>query len=256
ALLEELEALVATSSPAEMVEAVLERTGYLNELVNSKDIQDESRVENLEEFVGVAREFEASFDAVAVGDDTAEAGDGAAEPTLVGFREQISLIADADQVPDADEQGGAVPLMTLHSAKGLEFPVVFLTGLEDGVFPHLRTLGDRSALEEERRLAYVGITRAQERLYLSRAAVRSSWGAPAYNPASRFLDGIPAELVTWRREESSMESLRRSASPARGAAARRPERRVPSLRPGDKVNHDSFGLGTVLLVDGTGDRTK
>jgi len=256
ALLEELEALVATSSPAEMVEAVLERTGYLNELVNSKDIQDESRVENLEEFVGVAREFEASFDAVAVDDDTAEAGNGAAEPTLVDFLEQISLIADADQIPDADEQGGVVTLMTLHSAKGLEFPVVFLTGLEDGVFPHLRTLGDRSALEEERRLAYVGITRAQERLYLSRAAVRSSWGAPAYNPASRFLDEIPAELVTWRREESSMKSLRRSASPARGAAARRPERRVPSLRPGDKVNHDSFGLGTVLLVDGTGDRTK
>ncbi len=260
ALLEELEALVPTSSPAEMVEAVLERTGYLSELVNSKDIQDESRVENLEEFVGVAREFEASFGGVP--GEEADDADGtgteeAAEPTLVDFLEQISLIADTDQVPDADEQGGAVTLMTLHSAKGLEFPVVFLTGLEDGVFPHLRTLGDRSALEEERRLAYVGITRAQERLYLSRAAVRSSWGAPAYNPASRFLDEIPAELVTWRRAESSMGAFGRSASPVRGSVAtRRPERRVPSLRPGDKVNHDSFGLGTVLLVDGTGDRTK
>ena len=258
ALLEELEELAATRSPAETIEAVLERTGYLEELVNSKDIQDESRVENLEEFVGVAREFESSFDAALAAEGAdGETGRDGAEPTLVDFLEQVSLIADTDQLPDEDDQGGAVTLMTLHSAKGLEFPVVFLTGLEDGVFPHLRALGDRSALEEERRLVYVGITRAQERLYLTRAATRSSWGAAAYNPPSRFLDEIPAELVTWRRAESTTEALRRSVSPARTSRpTRKAERPVLALRPGDKVNHDSFGLGTVLSVDGTGDRTR
>ena len=107
----------------------------------------------------------------------------------------MSLVADADSVPDAT--GGVVTLMTLHTAKGLEFPVVFLTGLEDGVFPHMRSLGDPAELAEERRLAYVGITRARERLYLSRALSRSAWGAPSWNPPSRFLDEIPAELAEW-----------------------------------------------------------
>ncbi|GLU49370.1 DNA helicase PcrA [Nocardiopsis ansamitocini] len=259
ALLEELEALVPTSSPVEIVEAVLERTGYLSELANSKDLQDESRLENLEEFVEVAREFEGSF----AGSPTADDGDGeerpeAGEPveaTLVDFLEQVALVADADQIPDADEHGGVVTLMTLHAAKGLEFPVVFLTGMEDGVFPHMRTLGDKVALEEERRLAYVGITRAQERLYLSRSAVRSAWGTPAYNPASRFLDEVPKELVDWRRAESSIARVQAPPRMAK-AAPRKPSRDVPALSPGDKVNHDSFGMGTVVLVDGAGDRTK
>src|SRR5207302_9887718 len=122
--------------------------------------------------------------------------------TLGDFLEQVSLVADADEVPDADDQAkedgqGVVTLMTLHTAKGLEFPAVFLTGLEDGVFPHMRSLGDPQELAEERRLAYVGITRAEQRLHLSRALVRSSWGAPQWYPASRFLDDIPDELVEW-----------------------------------------------------------
>src|SRR5690606_5278782 len=188
ALLDELRGLVDTGSPAEVVAAVLQRTGYLSELTESKDIQDESRVENLEEFVDVAREFENTFtgplypEAAEEGAEE-DAGQDAepGDPTLVDFLEQISLVADTDQIPDADEGGGVVTLMTLHAAKGVEFPVVFLTGLEDGVFPHMRTLGDKRELEEERRLAYVGITRAQERLYVSRAAVRSAWGSPSYN---------------------------------------------------------------------------
>jgi DNA helicase-2/ATP-dependent DNA helicase PcrA len=151
--------------------------------------------------------------------------------------------------------------MTLHTAKGLEFPVVFLTGMEDGTFPHLRALGDPKELEEERRLAYVGITRARERLHLSRAAVRSAWGAPQYNPASRFLDEIPPELVEWQRAEAATTS-RRPGMPAVATLAQRPGVRSPgnrpliSLHPGDKVTHDSYGMGTVVRTEGDGDKTQ
>jgi DNA helicase-2/ATP-dependent DNA helicase PcrA len=148
-----------------------------------------------------------------------------------------------------------VTLMTLHTAKGLEFPVVFLTGLEDGIFPHMRSLGDAAELEEERRLAYVGITRAQERLYLSRATVRSAWGAPQTNPPSRFLDEVPAELVDWRRVASTVAS-----TPAMAGLAARPDVRSPGnrvvvhLEPGDRVTHDTFGMGTVVSVEGVGEK--
>jgi DNA helicase-2/ATP-dependent DNA helicase PcrA len=156
--------------------------------------------------------------------------------------------------------------MTLHTAKGLEFPVVFLTGLEDGTFPHMRSLGDAVELEEERRLAYVGITRARERLHLSRAAVRSAWGAPQYHPASRFLDEIPAGLVQWEREAAAVGSRygRGGGASTGGSAmaslAQRPGVRMPgnrpsiALAPGDRVTHDSFGLGTVVRVEGEGER--
>ncbi|WP_017537947.1 UvrD-helicase domain-containing protein [Nocardiopsis halophila] len=271
ALLEDLGQHAENASPSETVEAVLQRTGYLSELTESKDIQDESRVENLEEFVDVAREFENTFSGPLYGGEgedrgdadggeaeaPGEEGDGGEtpEPTLVDFLEQISLVADTDQIPDNEDGGGVVTLMTLHAAKGLEFPVVFLTGMEDGVFPHMRTLGDKSELEEERRLAYVGITRAQERLYVSRAAVRSAWGTPSYNPPSRFLDEVPKELVDWRRSESSFSSLG-SPRPRKEPSGRTPSKDVPTLSPGDKVTHDKFGMGTVMLVDGAGDRTK
>jgi DNA helicase-2/ATP-dependent DNA helicase PcrA len=253
-LLEELRTLVeGGAGPATALEAVLEQTGYLAELRASDDPQDESRVENLAELVAVAQEYEQ------------------ANPSgsLPDFLEQVSLVADADEVPDeavaageaaaeapADE--GAVTLMTLHTAKGLEFPVVFLTGLEDGTFPHLRSLGDAVELAEERRLAYVGITRARQRLYLSRAAVRSAWGQPNYNPASRFLDEIPADLVDWRRSEST--GVRPSSVPAVARLAARPgvsspgNREVVHLEPGDRVTHDTFGLGTVIRVEGAGDK--
>ncbi|HRB98457.1 MAG TPA: 3'-5' exonuclease, partial [Dermatophilaceae bacterium] len=239
-----------------LLEAVVERSGYLAELLASADPQDETRLENLGELVAVAREF-----------DEARLADGEV-PELDAFLERVSLVADADEIPDSPEAAasGVVTLMTLHTAKGLEFPVVFLTGLEDGTFPHMRSLGDAVELEEERRLAYVGITRARERLHLSRAAVRSAWGAPQYHPASRFLDEIPAGLVQWEREAAAVGSRygRGGGASTGGSAmaslAQRPGVRMPgnrpsiSLAPGDRVTHDSFGLGTVVRVEGEGER--
>ncbi len=216
--------------------------------------------------------------------DPADVDAGLVEPGLTDFLERVALVADTDQIPDDPdgEDVGVVTLMTLHTAKGLEFPVVFLTGLEDGVFPHSRALGDQTELEEERRLAYVGVTRARERLYLTRAVVRSAWGAPSHNPASRFLDEMPVDMVDWRRTEGAQTRWSRpdlsgslgssgggmgsptasgrrnfSAAAARADAAaksRRPARPVPSLAAGDRVTHDSFGLGTVVSVEGEADR--
>ncbi len=242
-VLEGLRTLVeAGTGPATLLEAILEQTGYLKELMVSSDPQDESRVENLHEFEAVAREFE----------------DANPDGTLADFLESISLVADSDQIPDAAEHGGVVTLMTLHTAKGLEFPVVFLTGLEDGVFPHMRSLGNTKELEEERRLAYVGITRTRERLYLSRAVMRSAWGSPSWNPASRFLDEIPAELVDWQR----VESEHTTTEPAMAKVAARASTRSPGNRPivplvpGDRVTHDAFGLGTVVSTAGAADNAE
>jgi len=238
---------------SDLLEAVLDRSGYLTELRASHDPQDETRVENLAELVAVAREF-----------DEERRGTGEVI-SLEDFLERVSLVADADEIPDTEEaeKAGVVTLMTLHTAKGLEFPVVFLTGMEDGTFPHLRSLGDAKELEEERRLAYVGITRARERLHLSRAAVRSAWGAPQYNPPSRFLDEIPAELVEWERELSGAAAIgRRDQRPAVATLAARPGVRSPGnrpvipLSPGDRVTHDSYGLGTVVRTLGEGDKTQ
>ncbi len=261
AIVDDLRALVDVGEPADVVlQACLARSGYLDALEDSTDPQDETRVENLTELLAVAREF--------VGD----AGDEAPEieesdpRSLDAFLERVALVADSDQIPGEAEQAdgqGVVTLMTLHTAKGLEFPVVFLTGMEDGVFPHLRSLGDTSQLEEERRLAYVGITRAQRRLYVSRATSRSAWGAPTHNPASRFLDDLPAELVEWRRTEADQTrwSPRLAPAPAtspgtRAAATGRTSGgAVLALEPGDRVVHDSFGMGTVVALEGAGERS-
>jgi DNA helicase II / ATP-dependent DNA helicase PcrA len=233
-----LREMSAAGSPVgDLTEAVLDQTGYVAELQASSDLQDASRIENLTEVVSVAREFDARNPG----------------GTLAEFLEQVSLVADADGIPDGEQHGGMVTLMTLHTAKGLEFPVVFLTGLEENVFPHERSMGDERELAEERRLAYVGITRAMERLYVTRAATRTWFGRPGYHKQSRFLSEIPAELIEWRRDESA------ATQPASERLARRPgvravgNRPVPSLQPGDRVNHDSYGLGTVLSVEGRGD---
>jgi DNA helicase-2/ATP-dependent DNA helicase PcrA len=252
-LMDGLRTLVEGGSPAFVIlEAVLEQTGYLTELRSSHDPQDETRIENLAELVAVTQEY----------------ADSNPDGSLQDFLEQVSLVADADQIPDeavadsvaeqhkADQ--GVVTLMTLHTAKGLEFPVVFLTGLEDGTFPHMRSLNDPKELAEERRLAYVGLTRARERLYLSRAAIRSAWGQPNYHPASRFLEEIPGTLVDWRRSETT--AMRPSSTPAVARLAQRPGVRSPGNReivhldPGDRVTHDAFGLGTVIRVEGSGDK--
>ncbi len=231
------EAVAAGSPVGDLAEAVLDRSGYLAELQASSDLQDASRIENLTELVSVAREYDGQHP------------DG----TLLDFLEQVSLVADADQIPEGEDHGGLVTLMTLHTAKGLEFPVVFLTGLEENVFPHERSIGDERELEEERRLAYVGITRAEQRLYLTRAMTRAWWGRPAYHKQSRFLSEVPARLLEWRRDETAAAppaSARLARRPGMNAAGNRP---IPSLTPGDHVNHDSYGLGRVLSVEGRGD---
>ncbi|HSV38728.1 MAG TPA: DNA helicase PcrA [Nocardioidaceae bacterium] len=266
---EELMSMVAAGERADVVlEHVLARSGYLEDLEKSDDPQDETRLENLAELVAVAREF-ADEPLPPPSADPADLTP--ASPGVPEFLERVSLVADSDQIPDNDD--GVVTLMTLHTAKGLEFPVVFLTGLEDGVFPHMRSLGDRPELEEERRLAYVGLTRAEKRLYVSRAVVRSAWGAPSHNPASRFLDELPVDLVDWRRTAAEQTSWGRAVLPSPasrnagpptrrfGSAAARADaeakaqkREIPSLEPGDRVVHDSFGMGTVVTVEGVADK--
>ncbi|MFF9348133.1 DNA helicase PcrA [Streptomyces sp. NPDC014734] len=260
-LMEELRTIVESGAgPAVVLEAVLERTGYLAELQASTDPQDETRIENLQELAAVALEFE---------QERGEAGEEGAG-TLAEFLERVALVADSDQIPDEDEDGsGVITLMTLHTAKGLEFPVVFLTGMEDGVFPHMRALGQTKELEEERRLAYVGITRARERLYLTRAAMRSAWGQPSYNPPSRFLEEIPDQHLEWKRKgpmaapagptsgiTSSLSASRARSGPSGFATRRTSDKPTITLAVGDRVTHDQFGLGTVTAVEGVGDQAK
>jgi DNA helicase-2/ATP-dependent DNA helicase PcrA len=244
----------------ELVEAVLDRTGYRAELESSSDPQDLARLDNLNELVSVAHEFATDLANAAALDETTEAPDDEDVPdtgVLAEFLERVSLVADADEIPE--HGAGVVTLMTLHTAKGLEFPVVFVTGWEDGMFPHMRALGDPAELSEERRLAYVGITRAKQRLYVSRAKVRSSWGQPMLNPESRFLREIPQELIDWRRTDPTPSF----SAPVSGAGRFGPPRPSPAraaskrpmlvLQPGDRVSHDKYGLGRVEEVSGVGE---
>ena len=253
-----------------IVSSILDVTGYRSELEVSNDPQDGTRLDNLNELVSVAREFTSDVATMlAYADDEQQQDTGEPEPgSLQAFLERVSLVADADQLPDNDQ--GVVTLMTLHTAKGLEFPIVFLTGWEDGQFPHLRALGNPRELAEERRLAYVGITRAQRRLYVSRALMRASWGNPVTNPPSRFLQEIPGNLVDWRREEPQAQSwnewddwgessYQAPSRPWQPPAAPSPQRgggrnKELKLAVGDRVNHEKYGLGTVLEVNGTGVR--
>ncbi|MDO5619504.1 DNA helicase PcrA [Kocuria sp.] len=284
-LVDDLTTVAEGNRPAAVLEAVLEQTGYLEALRTSDDPQDESRVENLAELVAVVREYER---------ENPNAG-------LPEFLEHVALVADADQIPDPSqdpENAGMVTLMTLHTAKGLEFPVVFLTGMEHGIFPHQRSMTDDKEMQEERRLAYVGITRARQRLYLTRAEMRQQWGQSQYNPPSPFLEEIPSPLVHWEREGSSAPGGWGSASYGAGAfggsgtyggGGRRggesgswwgagaasgaaggfqrmgaggrqkagriePEREVLALTVGEQVDHKTFGRGTVIQLEGSGDK--
>ena len=243
----------------ELVEAVLDGTGYRTALESSSDPQDLARLDNLNELVSVAHEFSTDLaNAQALGETDPDDEDVPDTGVLAAFLERVSLVADADELPE--HGAGVVTMMTLHTAKGLEFPVVFVTGWEDGMFPHMRALGDPTELSEERRLAYVGITRARQRLYVSRAKVRSSWGQPMLNPESRFLKEIPQELIDWRRTDPTPSFAAPVSgagrfgtprpSPARSAAGKRP---LIVLEPGDRVNHDKYGLGRVEEVSGVGE---
>ncbi|MBL1075447.1 DNA helicase PcrA [Nocardia sp. 2] len=267
-----------------VVESVLDRTGYRAELEASDDPQDGARLDNLNELVSVAREFSSearnNIEAARAEGLVPEAGEGEPDPgSLAAFLERVSLVADSDQIPD--EGTGVVTMMTLHTAKGLEFPVVFVTGWEDGQFPHMRALGDPTELAEERRLAYVGITRARKRLYLTRAVVRSGWGQPVSNPESRFLAEIPGHLMDWRRLEpvSAQRGFGRRRGedegferdwtrgdgwnePRPGIRDRGDRRPAPTaakrsnstlvLAVGDRVSHDKYGLGRVIAAEGFG----
>ena len=258
--------LAQASAPAgEIAQALLAQSGLVQELSSSGDPQDEIRIENLEELVAVAHEYDESMRSESE------------IPTLSGFLEQVSLVADADEIPEASD--GVVTLMTLHTAKGLEFPVVFLTGMEEGLFPHSRSIGDPKEIEEERRLAYVGLTRAREQLYLTRAQGRSTWGSPAFNPPSRFLSEVPEEVIEWNQSDrvgsstagnsagnsagysagysaaSSRRPLNQWGGPAPAATGKRTGE-IVTLLPGDRVNHDTFGVGKVVTVAGAGDKAE
>ena len=261
----------------ELVDAIVERTGYRGELEASNDPQDGARLDNLNELISVAQEFsrdaaELAEDEAADDDDPLESGrdtEGEPDPgSLAAFLERVSLVADADQLPDEGE--GVVTMMTLHTAKGLEFPVVFVTGWEDGHFPHMRTMGDPAELSEERRLAYVGITRAKERLYLTRSITRASWGQPVSNPESRFLQEIPQHLLDWRRTEPRRTQSRfggssggifgRDGATSSGLRGRSSYSSDPSrgrntfvnYEVGDRHNHPKYGLGKVVAKEGSG----
>jgi DNA helicase II / ATP-dependent DNA helicase PcrA len=246
----------------DLVESVLERSGYRRELESSTDPQELARLDNLNELVSVAHEFSTDQANAAALDESLQTPDDEDVPdtgVLAAFLERVSLVSDSDEIPE--EGAGMVTLMTLHTAKGLEFPVVFVTGWEDGMFPHMRALDDPTELSEERRLAYVGITRARQRLYVSRAVVRSSWGQPMLNPESRFLREIPQELIDWRRSapapslSAPVSGAGRfggtpRAAPTRSGASKRP---LLVLQPGDRVTHDKYGLGRVEEVSGVGE---
>jgi DNA helicase-2/ATP-dependent DNA helicase PcrA len=266
-LMDELVALVEQGvGPADVLEAVIDKTGMGREFQMSNDPQDEGRLENLSELVDVAREYEHALSSQELLED-----EEPVYPTVAGFLEQVSLVADSDALPDDDE--GVVTLMTLHTAKGLEFPIVFLTGMEEGVFPHVRSLNAPDELEEERRLAYVGITRAMRTLYLTRAASRSVWGSPQYAIASRFLDEIPRHVLDEQRivaprftqiqqtDSSAAYGGRAPIRTARTAFGSRQQETGPRLHEheveiGDRVNHESYGLGKVIGVSGSGERAQ
>lgn len=245
---------------ADVIRTAWEDSGMIDEFRATGTPEDEGRIENLQELAGVAEEF--------VGRD--DAGDA----RLADFLERTALISEVDVLADASE---LVTLMTLHNAKGLEFPIVFLTGLEEGVFPHIRSLDDPEQLEEERRLAYVGVTRAQDRLYICNAHGRMLWGSTNYNPVSRFISEIPSELMQtfgnarrpprdqgWNRapsntssySQSSFGSGERSAPFVEKPKPRQPDSFVVAVSPGDQVSHEAFGVGHVVEVKGSGSDTE
>jgi DNA helicase-2/ATP-dependent DNA helicase PcrA len=266
AFLEVIDSLVDCQDepPAEVIRQILEATGYIKELEAEETIEAAGRIENLQELVGAAQEY----------------------ARIDEFLEQVALVADTDDI-DADNR---VMLMTMHAAKGLEFPVVFIVGMEDGVFPHSRTLMEPTELEEERRLAYVGITRARERLCVTHAWTRSLFGQSQYNPPSRFLDEVPKELFDRQGNvDSSIDSdrasyrartdwamgrvpeyRRRDDEPDDNSWERNRERKVnaalrtpkPSnsqelgLRVGDDVRHATFGEGVIIDIKGAGDNAE
>jgi DNA helicase-2/ATP-dependent DNA helicase PcrA len=281
--------VAAAGGVGSALEAVLTRSGYLAELEAERSVESHGRIENLQELVGSARAFDEQVERGDLGGLAAIGGVGIGEAAgspdahgpeglarVQSFLEAISLVTDLDE---NDPEASSVTLMTLHSAKGLEFPVVFLIGMEDGVFPHVRSLGDPDELEEERRLCYVGLTRAEERLYLCHAWSRMMFGTTDYRPPSRFLDEIPAELIASNADDKPGRGRRGGGDGGSGgrggglgahreavvAAALRRDNETPTgargaeqlgLRVGDDVHHDKFGDGVIVDITGSGDKAE
>jgi DNA helicase II / ATP-dependent DNA helicase PcrA len=268
----------AENGVARTIESILEHSGYLAELESERSIEAQGRIENLQELIGVGREFDTALDAgdltglpaIAGVGSPGESGGSTDTPVVAptgldriqAFLEAVSLVTDLDTAEGEGDDHSAVTLMTLHAAKGLEYPVVFIAGLEDGVFPHLRSLGDPDSLEEERRLCYVGITRARERLYLCHAWRRTLYGATDYYSPSRFLAEIPEELIHRIGEERTrgrgvsahreavVDAALHGATPTGGGAS---GAQHLGIKIGDDVVHDTFGEGVVIDLEGRGD---
>lgn len=245
----------------ELVEEMLEKTGYRDMLKQDKNLEAEARLENINEFLTVAKEFEEASE----------------DKTLIAFLTDLALVADIDKVDEQEEVQDKSLLMTLHSAKGLEFPIVFLIGLEEGVFPHSRSLMEEAEMEEERRLAYVGITRAEQQLYVSRARMRTLYGRTNMNPPSRFLHELPKELMEqsgskeqtlpWaqasRSSGTGLSGRQRQAAPAAPARKRVTKTQTTttegasfSWSVGDKAAHKKWGTGTVVSLKGSGENVE
>lgn len=250
AMIENLTNMQDYLSITELTEEILEKTEYREMLKAEKSIEAQSRLENIDEFLSVTKNFEQKSE----------------DKSLVAFLTDLALIADIDQLDQKEEESGgkdAVTLMTLHAAKGLEFPVVFLMGMEEGVFPHSRSLMEEAEMEEERRLAYVGITRAEEELYLTNAKMRTLFGRTNMNPESRFIREIPGDLL---------ENLNEKKTPRMQPGRKVQPKRGPVSRPvsyanktggdslswavGDKAGHKKWGTGTVVSVKGEGESTE
>ena len=254
-LLDDLAAELA-AGPAALLDSILSRSGYVAELEADRSVENDSRIENLAELVGMAREYQ----------------------TVDAFLEQVSLVADTDQLPDPEDPSETgVVMMTMHAAKGLEFPVVFIVGVEEGVFPHMRALTDPAELEEERRLCYVGITRARQKLYISHAWCRTLYGSTQYNPPSRFVTEIPSGLIeesnssrtrqdqsrggrssswestSWSATSSGSKSTPKSLQPKPPSPTQAHEL---NFKVGDDVRHNVWGEGVILLVEGSGDKAE
>lgn len=248
--------LQEVSPVSELVEKVLEETGYRELLKKDKSIEAQSRLENIDEFLSVTQAFEAR----------AETSD----KSLVAFLTDLALIADIDALDEDDNKNAEkVVLMTMHGAKGLEYPVVFIIGMEENVFPHARSLHDAEEMEEERRLAYVGITRAERKLYLTSARFRMLFGRTSYNEPSRFIDEISADLIEHVSAGSSYDfgqsrrqsSRQREQQPARRAPVKKPAYKETGgdklgWKVGDKVSHKKWGIGMVVSLGGAGEETE
>ena len=236
-ILKKLEAFVTTESASEVIKKTLEISGYLEALKNEKTDEAEDRIENLKELISAAEEYE----------------ERTADKSIAGFLDQAALVSDADTISDTS---GSVSLMTLHISKGLEFPAVFITGMEGRIFPHIKSIDSEKEMEEERRLCYVGITRAKERLFLTNAESRRIYGQEMSNPPSEFIEDIPRELINTVDSQQSTVSSQENKKADYAGLRTADSRLLTAYSVGSKVIHPQFGNGIILQKEGLGENLK